>query len=115
MAQTRSLGRPSLLLGLVLVLTWLVLLAPTPASLVPPAWPVVGVLGGLLLTAAPRRAGVLAGLTAVGLVGVQLLHGLAATPAVAFAAITVLEALLVARLVTAGGRRRAHPARRTAT
>ncbi len=105
MAQTRSLGRPSLLLGLVLVLTWLVLFAPTPASLVPPAWPVVGVLGGLLLTAAPRRAGVLAGLTAVGLVGVQLLHGLAATPAVAFAAITVLEALLVARLVTAGGRR----------
>ncbi len=104
MAQTRSLGRPSLLLGLVLVLTWVVLLAPAPVSLVPPAWPVVGVLGGLLLTATPRRAGLLAGLTAVGLAVVQLLHGTSLVLSVAFAAITALEALLVARLVTGGGR-----------
>ncbi len=95
-----------LLLGLVLLLSWVVLFAPT-ASLVPPAWPAAGILAGLFLTTPPAHRGALAVLAGLVLVAAEALHGLGLPVATALAAVTVAEALIVSRLMTDGTDRRA--------
>ncbi len=104
MARSRSgstLARPSLILGLVLLGSWVVLFAPS-ASLVPPAWPAAGLLAGLLLTSGPARRPALAAVGGIALVVAHALHGVGLPVAAALAAVSVTEALVVSHLMTRG-------------
>ena len=90
------------MLSLVLLLTWLVLLAPTPGSLVPPAWPASGLVAGLLLTVAPRHRVPVAAAAGVAVAAAQVLHGVDPLVAAALAATSVAEAVLVRHLLVRG-------------
>ena len=100
-ALLRPAGRRrAVVLLLVLALTWLVLLAPTPASLVPVAWPASGLVAGLLLGSPGRRRAPLAAAALVAMVAAQALQGVDPLVALALAVVTVVEAAVVSHLLT---------------
>jgi PAS domain S-box-containing protein len=101
---TRAL-EPALLLVGILVTSWVALLPATGEVPLAPIWPASGLAAGLLVLTGPRqRPAMAAGVLSVLLVA-HLLVGTAPAVALGVSAVCTVEALVVHRVLTLGGRR----------